>query len=68
MQMSDAYEMSVTWLQCGNNLTSMFLNTSKFTRGRRAVKKATSMQSWYHFNWHFFAILLPHAGSGAVSK
>jgi len=35
------------WCQCGSNLTSMFSSTSKFTRGRKAARKVTSMQSWY---------------------
>jgi len=32
---------------------SMFLNTSKFTHGRRAAKKVMSMQSWYEIRCNF---------------
>jgi len=49
MQMT-GFEMPVAWLQCGNNLMSMYLNTFKFIHGRRAVKKVMSVQSWYDLN------------------
>ena len=40
---------------------SMSLSTSKFTRGRSAVKKEMSMQSWYDsdygFHYSFVSVL-----------